>query len=134
VNINSAKNFSYKALIASISLFILFHIGILTKLIPYENTWGGQLENEAQMYVFETISILINAMLITILVLKANYVKNSLSPKLLNGILRAFQVLFTLNTVGNLFAKTYLEMSFSLVTLAFAVLIGIILKKPNQQN
>ena len=45
------------AIVATVSVF---HLGILLKIIPYEITWGGRLKDDAEMYVFETISILIN--------------------------------------------------------------------------
>jgi hypothetical protein len=39
-------------------------------------------------------------------------------------------VLFALNTIGNIFAKTNFEKGFTVVTLATTVLLWIILKKP----
>lgn len=106
----------------------------MAKIIPYDIAWGGRLENDSQMYVFECISILINGFLIMILLLKANYVKHQFSEKILNGILRVFQVLFMLNTVGNFLAKTNFEKFFALLTAILAILIWIILKRENQNE
>jgi hypothetical protein len=129
MSLSKAKNIALKSTIVLLALVIFFHGFIMIKLIPYNIAWGSRLENDAQMYVFETISILINGFLITILLLKFNYINHQISEKILNGILRFFQVLFILNTVGNVMAKTNFEKSFAFLTLLLAVFIGIILKE-----
>jgi hypothetical protein len=57
--------------------------------------------------------------------------------KIVNITLWIFLFLFSLNTIGNIFAETNFEKFFTLVTLAFAVLIWIALKndaKPTQKK
>jgi len=103
---------SIKLLIGLLTLVILFHGCIMAKIIPYGIAWGGRLENDTQMYIFESVSILINAFLITVLLLKANYIHHRFSDKWLHGILWVFQLLFILNTVGNILAKTNFEKFF----------------------
>jgi len=122
---------SIKLLIGLLTLVILFHGCIMAKIIPYGIAWGGRLENDTQMYIFESVSILINAFLITVLLLKANYIHHRFSDKWLHGILWVFQLLFILNTVGNILAKTNFEKFFAILTFAFAMLLWIILKKEN---
>ncbi len=108
---------------------MLFHLGIMLKLIPYEITWGGRLKNDTEMYVFETISMLINLLLFSVLLIKGEYVKKIISLKVVNIILWIFITLFGLNTIGNIIAETIFEKFFALVTFASAILIWIILKK-----
>lgn len=112
---------------------MLFHISIILQIIPYEITWGGRLKNDAEMYVFESISIVINLLLFSLLLIKGHYIREFIPIRIVNIILWIFLVLFGLNTVGNLFANTYFEKSFSLLTLASVVLILIILKKDKKQ-
>ena len=107
---------------------ILFHIAIIAKVIPYNIAWGGRLQNDQEMYVFEAVSILINAFLGLVLRMKANYIKFRFREKAINIILWIFLVLFVLNTIGNLFAKTNFEKSFAVLTFVFAILIWMILK------
>ncbi len=107
---------------------MLFHLSIIVKLIPYEITWGGRLKNDTEMYVFETISMLINLLLFSILLIKGGYVKDYLSQKVVNIILWIFIILFGLNTIGNILAETIFEKFFTLLTLASAILLWIILK------
>jgi hypothetical protein len=115
-------------LLGLICAVILFHLCIIANLIPYHIAWGGRLQNDSQMYVFESISIAINLFLGTVLLMKAGFINSYFSPKTITVILWIFCVIFTLNTIGNLFARTDFERSFSLITLVFAMLIWIILR------
>jgi hypothetical protein len=110
-----------------LSMVIFFHLFIIIKIIPYEIAWGGRLQTDEQMYVFETISILINLMLCFILLMKGRYIKFRYKEKTLNIVLWIFLILFILNTVGNLFAQTSFEKLFAILTLIFAFLICRIL-------
>jgi len=112
-----------------IGLVILFHLSIVFKIVPYDIAWGGNLKSDQEMYVFEAISILINLLLGGILLIKGGFVKQLISSKIVNVVLWVFFGLFVLNTVGNVLAKTNFEKYFAILTLLFAVLIWVILKK-----
>ena len=131
MNIVQAKKAAFRILTGLLFAVILFHLCIVAKLIPYNIAWGGRLEKDTQMYVFEAISILINVFLIIVLYLKNKSLNNRFSPKILNIILRIFFFLFLLNTIGNLFAKTNFEKYFAGLTFIFALLIWVILR-PNK--
>ena len=113
---------------------ILFHIAIFVKAIPYSIAWGGRLQNDQEMYVFEAISILINLFLGFVLLMKVSYINFRFREKTTNIILWIFLVLFVLNTIGNLFAKTNFEKSFAVLTLVFAILIRRILKSKHTND
>lgn len=113
---------------------ILFHLCIVLKIIPYEITWGGRLKNDNEMYVFESVSILINFFLCFVLSIKGNYLSEIIPMKIVNIFLWIFLVLFGLNTVGNILAKTNFEKLFALLTLASAILIWIILRKDKKRT
>lgn len=121
-------------LLGLIVLVFLFHIAVLLKLIPYDIAWGGRLQNDKEMYLFEAVSILINALLISVLLMKAEYINYWMKPRTVNIVLRVFMILFILNTIGNLFAKSSIEKAFSILTLVFAVLLGLILKTSKKPN
>lgn len=115
-----------KILTGLLVLVIAFHFLILFKIIPFNIAWGGRLKSEQEMYEFESISIILNLFLIWILSLKA---KNS-KHKFVDITLWVFFVIFSLNTIGNLFADTNFEKYFSFLTLIFAILLlKILLKK-----
>jgi hypothetical protein len=111
----------------------LFHLSIIFKMIPYEITWGGRLKTDAEMYVFESLSIAINIILIVTLLIKGNYIKQIVSLRTVNIILWVFLFIFGLNTIGNLFANTNFEKLFAILTLASSILIWIILKSKNNE-
>ena len=122
---------SIKILLGLLIAVILFHISVIAKAIPYDIAWGGRLQNDSEMYVFEAISILINLFLGLVLLMKGDYIKFRLKKKTIDLILWIFLALFVLNTVGNLFAKTNFEKSFAVLTFVFAILIWTILKTKN---
>ena len=113
---------------------MLFHFCILLKIIPYEITWGGRLDNDAEMYVFEGISILINLFLCFVLLMKGKYLTEIIPIKIVDVTLWIFLVLFGLNSIGNIFAKTNFEKSFTLLTLASALLLWIVLRKGKNEH
>lgn len=119
-----------KFMLGLLVIVVLFHFSILFQIIPYTIVWAGKLNTVNEMYAFEATSIAINLFLILILVAKGHYIKHSVPEKWLNGILWFFVVVFALNTIGNLFAKTVFEkVVFTPLTLISAIFIWIILKK-----
>ena len=123
------KNTYISIMLFLITIVTVFHLFIILKLIPYNIAWGGRLKNDNEMYVFETISIFINLILISILLFKGKYLKFHFNEKVLNIMLWIYFFIFSLNTIGNMLAKTNFEKWFSVITLILAILIWNILKK-----
>jgi len=117
-----------KIMLWLITIVTLFHLAILIKIIPYEITWGGRLKNDSEMHVFETISILINIFLGLVVMIKGERLPAFIPMKVVNIILWVFLIIFGLNTIGNIFAKTLIEKSLAIVTLFFSYLIFTILR------
>lgn len=126
---NLISNNAIKIFLGQLILIILFHLCIIIKIIPYNKTWGGRLTNDTEMYVFEAISILVNVFLSWVLLMKGNLVKYKFSNKVVNGILWIFFAIFILNTIGNIFAKTFFEKFFAILTSLSAILIWNIIKE-----
>ncbi len=123
-----------KIMLWSLVAIVLFHLCRVIKIIPYEITWGGRIKNDTEMYVFESISILLNLFLFFILLIKGNYMTAIIPMKIVNIILWIFLFLFGLNTIGNIFAETNFEKAFTVLTLAFVILIWIMLKKDEKRT
>ena len=122
-------------LLIGITLFaLLLHVLILIKLIPYAITWGGRLQNDREMYLFESLSIIILLFFLLVLLQKGRLLKAILSEKALTIILWFYFGLFALNTIGNVFAETRFEQSFTVVTGSCALLLWIINRKPNNEQ
>jgi hypothetical protein len=105
-------------MIALLAAVIVFHVLVLVQVIPYTIVWAGKINSVEEMVTMETVSIAINVILILVLLLKGNYIKNKISTKTLNAIIWLFVIVFALNTVGNLFSKTTLEL-YLFTTLTF---------------
>lgn len=118
-----------KLMLWLIGAVILLHLAILVKIIPYEVTWGGRLENDAEMFVFEVVSVLTNLFIAVLLLVKGKYLSSFIPMKVVNILLWAFLFIFGMNSLGNMFAETLFEMSLSLLTFIFTYLTWVILKK-----
>ena len=131
---NFIFNNTIKIFLGLLLAVILFHICIIIKIIPYNIAWGGRLQNDTEIYVFETISILLNIFLGSILLMKGNLIKYKFSAKVVNTILWVFFAIFILNTIGNLFAITTFEKLFSILTGILALLLWKILMQKKTTN
>ena len=120
---------SLKIMLGLLAAVLLFHLSVLTRIIPYTIVWAGKLNNNKEMYAFESVSILLTSLLITTLLVKGNYVKLKISNKIINAILWIHVLLFSLNTIGNLTAKTFFEKAvFTPLTFVSAILIWLIVR------
>lgn len=125
-----SKTQALRIIIGLLTIVIVFHMLIIIRIIPYEIVWAGKLKSISEMYVFEIVSIFINILIVAVLLLKGNFIKHKINDKIINGILWFFVVVFALNTVGNLLAKSLFEKAvFTPLALISALLIWIIVRK-----
>jgi hypothetical protein len=92
------------AMLVLFSLIVVFHLLVLSGIIPYDIAWGGRLKSREEMFVFESVSILLNTLMMSVVAVRIKFLKISISQKLVTGILWAMTTLFAVNTIGNLFA------------------------------
>jgi hypothetical protein len=83
-------------------LIIVFHLLVIVGIIPFQIVWGGRLTNQAQMIQFETISIIVNLIMLMIVAFRAGFFQASIKPIIITAALWSMCILFLLNTVGNL--------------------------------
>lgn len=126
------KETAIKLMIGLLLLVVIFHLCVLFEIISYDKVWAGKIDSLDEMRIFETISILINVSLITILFFKSKNIKSNVSSKVVNVIIWVFVFLFALNTLGNLFAESMIERTLGTgLTFVSSVLCWIIVKKDN---
>lgn len=101
-----------KILLVLHSLVILFQVLVLLQILPYHIVWAGKINTKEQMFDFMSVSILINVLLILILLIKWKNITNNTSNKIINGLIWAFVLIFALNTIGNLFSESWIELIF----------------------
>jgi hypothetical protein len=100
----------------------LFHLLILSGIIPFDMVWGGRLKSASEMLAFEVPSIALNLLFIVIIFLIAGYIPSPLPPKVLRVIAWIMAGFFMLNTLGNLLSNSGLErIIFTPVTILLAV-------------
>lgn len=104
-----SKTITVKILLILFALVSIFHLAILFGLIPYEITWGGRLKSEQEMYVFESISLVINFLMMLIISVYAGILTLKVNPKILRILLIIMAIMFAFNTFGNLFSLNNLE-------------------------
>lgn len=106
-----------------LSAMLVYHFLIITQVIPYEATWGGRLKSVEQMYRFESVSILLNLIIVFIVAVKGGYIKRITPGKLTNILLWLIVVLFAFNTIGNIASVSKIEaIIFTPVTLLYTIL------------
>lgn len=107
---------------ALLTLFVIFHLLILSRVVPFGAVWGGRLKTASEMIVFETLSIVMTLFMLAIVAVAGGYLKAKLNPIVLKGILWSVSVLFLLNTIGNLLSTSRLEqVMFAPITLMLSI-------------
>ena len=106
-----------------LALIGIMHLLILAGIIPFALVWGGRLQNKAQMLRFETLSVLVNILLLAVVILRAGLLRVRLAPIVGQIMLGLMATLFLLNTVGNMLStNTFEKVVFTPVTLVLFLL------------
>ena len=104
------------------ALMVLFHLLVISGIIPHNIVWGGRIETSSQMVKLEIASIAVNLIMFTVVAIKAGLLKVRVKPIVVQVALWAMAVLFMLNTLGNLFSNNELEKAlFTPLTLLLSV-------------
>lgn len=98
----------FRIVLILLSFVTAFHLGLIVKLIPYNLAWGGQLHNDFEMYLFESISIGINLFLGLVLLMKGNYIKSLFSYKKIRPNAKDFSFIICYEYVSKYSRKDHL--------------------------
>ncbi|TQO36968.1 hypothetical protein GQ41_1557 [Arenibacter algicola] len=124
------KKVAIKIMFFLLGTILIFHLLIFTEQIPYDKVWAGRLNSVEEMKSFETFSILINIFMVLVLLIKYKLLGSGKTNKAIDILIWVFVVFFALNTLGNLFAKSLIELILgSFLTLTCSILCFIIVKK-----
>jgi hypothetical protein len=130
-----AIQFALHAMIFIFACTIVFHLLVLTQVLPYTIVWGGKLKSIEDMFSFEIASIFTNILFLITVLIRAEYIKKIKSPKFIKALFWLMMVLFLLNTIGNLFAETNIERYvFTPITFILFVLSIIVIKNRKALN
>ena len=111
-------------LLISLILLSIFHILVLTGIVPSNIVWGGRSSNSASNIIaLELIALLVTLIFILIVALKAGYLKISKLKKVATVGIWIMAGFFLLNMAGNLSSPSLVEkMVFGPLTLIMALL------------
>jgi hypothetical protein len=118
-----SEKMAINALILLLSLVIVFHILVISGIIPFEIVWGGRLTDSSELPLYESISISLNLLMLFMVLTKAGYLRIRMKENTYRIFFGLMCLLFLVNTVGNIFSKNDLErMIFTPFTLILTVL------------
>jgi len=118
-----SEKMAINALILLLSLVIVFHILVISGIIPFEIVWGGRLTDSSELPVYESISIGLNLLMLFMVLSKAGYSRISMKENTYRIFFGLMCLLFLVNTIGNIFSKNDLErMLFTPFTLILTIL------------
>lgn len=105
-------------------LLIIFHILIMTGIVPYDIVWGGQIIDDVSLMKFEIFALVTSVLFLAIILLKINHLKFKKFRKIINIAVWIMFVYFLLNTVLNFASGVSLEkLIFTPITIILSVLI-----------
>jgi hypothetical protein len=118
-----SEKLAINGLILILSFVIVFHSLIITGIIPFDKVWGGRLTGAAQMRLYESISIILNLVMLFMVMAKAGILPVGISKKVYVYFFGLMSLLFFLNTIGNFISKNDLErIIFTPLTLILSIL------------
>lgn len=116
-----------KVLFTLFAASIVFHLLVISGIIDFRMVWGGRLKNPAEMYLFEAVSLLINALFLWTVAQHMHYIRRFFPVGLIRTLLWIMTGIFLLNTLGNLVSLNRLEvLLFTPVTAISAVCCAIL--------
>ncbi len=114
--IRSVVNFALaiKICLVLFGIFSVFHfaviIGIIVfDIVPLEYLWGGRMQTKDELLLFEILSLVIQVLCYWVVVLKRKHIKMGQHNLVVESVIWILCIVFFLNTIGNLVAKTWLE-------------------------
>jgi hypothetical protein len=115
-------NFAQYGLLIVLSLFLILHICVLLKFIPYNIIWGGRLKSDTEMYRFEAISILMNLFFLFVISVQSGFLVIGFPKIIMTVLLWAMTIMFLFNTFGNIMSKNKIEQRlFTPITIILAI-------------
>ncbi len=108
---------------------IIFHLLILSGILPYDFVWGGRLKTHEEMIGFEMFSLVSNLLFLLVVLIKGEAMGTNSYPKTITMALWIMGGLFALNTIGNIVSLSLMEtLIFTPLTLLTAILCIMLAK------
>ena len=125
-----SERFAANAMLLILALVVVFHVLVITGVIPFEVVWGGRLGSQSQMIVFESVSLFLNLIMFVAVAIQAGRLKVKINRTITTLVLWLMTFLFLVNTLGNIFSANQVEriiftpLTAALCMLSFRLAIG----------
>lgn len=93
-----------------LTFLIVFHLLVISRVIPSDMVWGGNLAEKNPLLLMESISIFVNLLLLVFVGAFSKIIRIRMASRVIKAGFWIMFVLFMLNTLGNLLSKNPLEM------------------------
>ncbi|RMG82533.1 MAG: hypothetical protein D6707_02770 [Bacteroidetes bacterium] len=111
-------------LIGIFGLLFVFHLLVLSGIVPFDIVWAGRIKNKTDLIKMETISLIILIFVSSVVALRMNYLSLGINPFVIKTGVWILFAFFVLNTLGNLTAVNPIEKyGFGLLTFLISVLL-----------
>ncbi len=120
--------------------FMVYHLVLIIGagffgFIPLDIVWGGTIKNQASLIELELLSLIIMGVCLFLTLVKSKYIRIKQLKLVAHYFMWLAVAYFLFNTWGNLFAKTILEKSFSILTLLISLFsLRLALDREYKQN
>ena len=105
------KRVASVGILVILTFFVVLHALILLGIVPFQMVWGGRLTERSRMVVFESVSLVVNLLMILVVLVQAGRLRLKVKAIVLKVALWAMALLFGLNTLGNALSNNALEKS-----------------------
>ena len=127
------ERFALRGLLFGLVLLVVFHLLVLTGIIPFEIIWGGKITDVSQMRELETVSIIVSLFMLAVAAVWAKTNKTGTTGKVTTIILWIMFFFFCFNTITNLLSGNLFEqLFFAPLTLLLALFTFRVVKKPRR--
>jgi hypothetical protein len=116
-------------LLCIFALLVLFHLGIISGVLPDNIVWADRFPDRATLVKMEMVSVTVLILAAIPVAIKGGLLNWRLRPMILQGLLWLLLLLFLLNTLGNATAPHPVEKyGFGVLTFLIMLLLGRLLK------
>ncbi|MEC7771863.1 MAG: hypothetical protein VX798_11815 [Bacteroidota bacterium] len=119
-----------RLLLMLLSLLVVFHVLVLLDVLPYDQTWGGSIQDKSQVIAYEGFAIVLTLVFILMVSIKLDYLKIKRLQKVADIAIWIMVGFFAISLIGNIMAKGAMErtiftpLSIVLVLLSFRLAVS----------
>src|SRR4051812_34308550 len=88
-----------------LSLIIIFHLLVISRIIPFDLVWGGNIPDKNKLWLMESISIAINLLMLLFVCAYSGIIRMKINSIVIKVGFWIMFALFVLNTLGNILSK-----------------------------